>query len=103
VSWITLGTEITHPNERSCQWGMASSVTWISPWSTLGQGVVCTGVNNGHAAQRAAWIRNVGREPGLRVDGRFAFPRLVRQDGTDRRHTHAIRVFDKPVLIGLGR
>jgi CRISPR-associated protein Csb2 len=37
----------------------------------------------------------------------FAFPRLLRKDGSERRHTHAILVFDEPVcgpiLIGAGR
>jgi CRISPR-associated protein Csb2 len=37
----------------------------------------------------------------------FAFPRLMRKDGSERRHTHAILVFDEPVrgpvLIGAGR
>jgi CRISPR-associated protein Csb2 len=36
-----------------------------------------------------------------------AFPRLRRKDGSERRHTHAILVFDKPVrgpvIIGAGR
>ncbi len=36
-----------------------------------------------------------------------AFPRLLRKDGSQRRHTHAILVFDEPVcgpiLIGAGR
>jgi CRISPR-associated protein Csb2 len=36
-----------------------------------------------------------------------AFPRLARKDGTERRHAHAILVFDEPVrgpvLIGAGR
>lgn len=36
-----------------------------------------------------------------------AFPRLRRKDGTERRHTHAILVFDQPVvgpvLLGAGR
>lgn len=36
-----------------------------------------------------------------------AFPRLRRKDGTERRHTHAILVFDEPVvgpvLLGAGR
>lgn len=37
----------------------------------------------------------------------FAFPRLKRKDGSERRHSHAILVFDAPVcgpvLIGAGR
>lgn len=37
----------------------------------------------------------------------FAFPGFKRKDGSDRRHTHAILVFDEPVcgpvLIGAGR
>jgi len=37
----------------------------------------------------------------------FEFPRLMRQDGTDRRHAHAILVFEEPVrglvLVGAGR
>lgn len=37
----------------------------------------------------------------------FAFPRLSRKDGSERRHTHAILVFDEPasgpILIGAGR
>ncbi len=37
----------------------------------------------------------------------FAFPRLRRKDGGERRHTHAIVVFDRPVcgpvLVGAGR
>jgi CRISPR-associated protein Csb2 len=36
-----------------------------------------------------------------------AFPRLLRKDGSDRRHTHAIIVFDEPVrgplILGAGR
>jgi CRISPR-associated protein Csb2 len=36
-----------------------------------------------------------------------AFPRLRRKDGSERRHTHAILVFDEPVrgpiIIGAGR
>lgn len=36
-----------------------------------------------------------------------AFPRLRRKDGSERRHTHAILVFDEPVrgpiLVGAGR
>lgn len=36
-----------------------------------------------------------------------AFPKLKRKDGSDRRHTHAILVFDGPVcgpvLVGAGR
>jgi CRISPR-associated protein Csb2 len=36
-----------------------------------------------------------------------AFPRLRRKDGTERRHTHAILIFDEPVigpvLLGAGR
>jgi len=37
----------------------------------------------------------------------FAFPRLHRKDGSARRHTHAILIFDKPVcgpvILGAGR
>lgn len=37
----------------------------------------------------------------------FAFPRLKRKDGSERRHSHAILVFDEavcgPVLTGAGR
>ncbi len=37
----------------------------------------------------------------------FAFPRLKRKDGSERRHSHAILVFDEPVagpvIIGAGR
>jgi CRISPR-associated protein Csb2 len=37
----------------------------------------------------------------------FAFPMLVRKDGSERRHTHAILVFEEPVcgpvVIGAGR
>lgn len=43
----------------------------------------------------------------LGVPPSFAFPRLQRKDGSERRHTHAILVFDEPVcgpmLIGAGR
>ncbi|MCS7313249.1 MAG: type I-U CRISPR-associated protein Csb2 [Acidobacteria bacterium] len=43
----------------------------------------------------------------LGVPPAHAFPRLRRKDGTERRHTHAILVFDRPVcgpvLIGAGR
>jgi CRISPR-associated protein Csb2 len=43
----------------------------------------------------------------LGVPPSFAFPRLQRKDGSERRHTHAIVVFDEPVrgpiLIGAGR
>mgnify|MGYP001035193364 CR=1 FL=1 len=43
----------------------------------------------------------------LGVPPAFNFPRLQRKDGSERRHTHAILVFDKPVhgpvLIGAGR
>jgi CRISPR-associated protein Csb2 len=43
----------------------------------------------------------------LGVPPAHAFPRLRRKDGTDRRHAHAILVFDEPVvgpvLIGAGR
>ena len=43
----------------------------------------------------------------LGVPPAHAFPKLKRKDGSDRRHTHAILVFDEPVcgpvLIGAGR
>lgn len=43
----------------------------------------------------------------LGVPPAFAFPRLQRKDGSERRHTHAILVFDEPVrgpvLLGAGR
>ncbi len=43
----------------------------------------------------------------LGVPPSFAFPRLQRKDGSERRHTHAILVFDEPacgpMLIGAGR
>jgi CRISPR-associated protein Csb2 len=43
----------------------------------------------------------------LGVPPGHAFPRLKRKDGTERRHTHAILVFDEPVrgpvLVGAGR
>jgi CRISPR-associated protein Csb2 len=43
----------------------------------------------------------------LGVPPSFAFPRFQRKDGSERRHTHAILVFDAPVcgpmLIGAGR
>lgn len=43
----------------------------------------------------------------LGVPPAFAFPRLRRKDGSQRRHTHAILVFDRPVcgpiLLGAGR
>lgn len=43
----------------------------------------------------------------LGVPPAFAFPSLKRKDGSDRRHSHAILVFDQPVtgplLIGAGR
>jgi CRISPR-associated protein Csb2 len=43
----------------------------------------------------------------LGVPPAYAFPRLPRKDGGDRRHSHAILVFDQPVrgpvLIGAGR
>lgn len=36
-----------------------------------------------------------------------AYPRLRRKDGSERRHTHAVLVFDQPVrgpiLLGAGR
>ncbi len=43
----------------------------------------------------------------LGVPPAFAFPRFQRKDGSERRHTHAILVFDEPVcgpiLVGAGR
>jgi CRISPR-associated protein Csb2 len=43
----------------------------------------------------------------LGVPPAHEFPRLVRKDGSERRHTHAILVFDQPVrgpvLLGAGR
>ena len=43
----------------------------------------------------------------LGVPPSFAFPRLKRKDGSERRHTHAIIVFNEPVygpvLVGAGR
>jgi len=43
----------------------------------------------------------------LGVPPAFAFPKLRRKDGTPRRHTHAILVFERPVvgpvLLGAGR
>jgi CRISPR-associated protein Csb2 len=43
----------------------------------------------------------------LGVPPAFAFPRLRRKDGGERRHAHAILVFDKPVsgpvILGAGR
>jgi CRISPR-associated protein Csb2 len=43
----------------------------------------------------------------LGVPPSHAFPRLQRKDGSERRHTHAILVFDEPVvgpiMIGAGR
>lgn len=43
----------------------------------------------------------------LGVPPSFEFPRLKRKDGSERRHTHAILVFDEPVcgpvLVGAGR
>lgn len=43
----------------------------------------------------------------LGVPPAFEFPRLKRKDGSERRHAHAILVFDRPVvgpvLIGAGR
>ncbi|MGH8953055.1 MAG: type I-G CRISPR-associated protein Csb2 [Acidimicrobiia bacterium] len=43
----------------------------------------------------------------LGVPPAFAFPRLTRKDGSERRHAHAILVFDEPVcgpiMIGAGR
>lgn len=43
----------------------------------------------------------------LGVPPAFVFPRLRRKDGSERRHTHAILIFDEPVrgpvLIGAGR
>ncbi|MHB8153404.1 MAG: type I-G CRISPR-associated protein Csb2, partial [Bacillati bacterium] len=43
----------------------------------------------------------------LGVPSSFAFPQFQRKDGTNRRHSHAILVFDEPVcgpiLIGAGR
>jgi len=43
----------------------------------------------------------------LGVPPSFGFPRLQRKDGSERRHTHAILVFDEPVcgpsVIGAGR
>jgi CRISPR-associated protein Csb2 len=47
----------------------------------------------------------VSAHPG--VPPAFEFPGLQRKDGTERRHAHAILVFDEPVrgpvLIGAGR
>lgn len=47
----------------------------------------------------------VSAHPG--VPPAFEFPRLARKDGSERRHAHAILVFDEPVrgplLIGAGR
>ena len=43
----------------------------------------------------------------LGVPPAHVFPRLARKDGSERRHAHAILVFDEPVrgpvLIGAGR
>ena len=43
----------------------------------------------------------------LGIPPSFGFPRLRRKDGSERRHTHAILVFDEPVcgpiVIGAGR
>jgi len=43
----------------------------------------------------------------LGVPPSFSFPKLLRKDGTPRRHTHAILIFDRPVvgpvLLGAGR
>ena len=54
---------------------------------------------------REVVITQVSAHPG--VPPSFAFPRLKRKDGSERRHSHAILVFDEPVcgpvLIGAGR
>lgn len=50
-------------------------------------------------------VTQVSAHPG--VPPSFDFPRLQRKDGSERRHAHAILVFDRPVcgpvLIGAGR
>lgn len=54
---------------------------------------------------REVIVTQVSAHPG--VPPSFAFLRLQRKDGSERRHTHAILVFDErvcgPVLIGAGR
>src|SRR5690606_10559107 len=54
---------------------------------------------------RETIVTHVSAHPG--VPPAFAFPKLRRKDGSERRHTHAILVFDQPVcgpiLIGAGR
>lgn len=54
---------------------------------------------------RAVVVASVSAHFG--VPPAFEFPRLARKDGTERRHGHAIVVFDEPVvgpvLIGAGR
>ena len=51
------------------------------------------------------WYCRIAGDDFLAAD--HAFPRLNRKDGSDRRHTHAILVFEEPVrgpiLIGAGR
>jgi len=54
---------------------------------------------------REVVVTPVSAHPG--VPPAYSFPRLTRKDGTERRHAHAILVFDQPVrgpvLIGAGR
>ncbi len=54
---------------------------------------------------REVIVTQISAHPG--VPPAFEFPRLRRKDGSERRHTHAILVFDRPVcgpvLIGAGR
>jgi CRISPR-associated protein Csb2 len=63
----------------------------------------CTRI--GLAAPREVIVNPVSAHLG--VPPAFAFPRLQRKDGNERRHAHAILVFDEPVrgpvLIGAGR
>lgn len=54
---------------------------------------------------REAIVTQVSAHPG--VPPSFSFPRLKRKDGSERRHSHAILIFNEPVcgpmLIGAGR
>ena len=65
--------------------------------------VGCTRI--GLPEPREVVVTHVSAHPG--VPPAFAFPKLRRKDGSERRHMHAILVFDRPVcgpvLIGAGR
>ncbi len=65
--------------------------------------VACTRI--GLPAPREVIVTQLSAHLG--VPPAFAFPRLRRKDGSERRHSHAILIFDQPVcgplLIGAGR